>query len=168
MKEEQKIVAPIKEVVLERRARDWCKLPYPDHPRGCPNYGKRDSCPPASPLFENVVEEPYVLVGVRFDLEGWSGRMKERHPDWSKRQARNCLYWQGKVRKRLREVCEKEKGKVPNPIILYTPEGTGVNVFETCRKAGLKLEKNPQKIVWKIAIIGRGKEQRKTLKDAFS
>jgi hypothetical protein len=39
--------------------------------------------------------------------------------------------------------------------VLYKPEGNGVNVFETCRKIGLILERNPKKFVWKVAIIGK-------------
>jgi hypothetical protein len=26
-----------------------CRLPYPNHPKGCPNYGKRALCPPKAP-----------------------------------------------------------------------------------------------------------------------
>ena len=153
------IIIPIGDVVIDLRAREWCKLPYPDHPKGCPNYGKRDTCPPQCPIWNDIIEPPYLLVGVKFALKVWSERMKERHPKWSDRQARCCLYWQGKVRKRLREICEEVKlhHLGSNFIISYTPEAMGVHVFETCYKNGIKLHKNPQDFVWKIAIIGRKK-----------
>ena len=44
------------EVVVDYRARDWCRLPYPDHPRGCPNFGRRADCPPMAPLI--LIGEP--------------------------------------------------------------------------------------------------------------
>jgi predicted metal-binding protein len=140
---------------INMESRVWCKLPYPDHPNGCPNYGKRLICPPQAPLFEDVIVPPFKLVAVRFDLEKWVNDMKEKHPNWSDRQARCCLYWQGMVRKHLREACEKIV--VDTEEILYVPEAMGVNVFQTCAEVGIKLERNPRKFVWKIAIIGRKK-----------
>jgi len=144
---------PLDNVVIDLRARDWCKLPYPNHSKGCPNYGKKSSCPPHAPLFESFVTSPFTLVAVGFNLAEWAERMKEKHPMWSDRQARCCLYWQGKVRKRLREECDKIA--LDNDLIVYTPEAMGVHVFKTCELVGLKLERNPQHFVWKIAIIGK-------------
>ena len=146
-------ITPLVNVIIDLRTRDWCKLPYPGHPKGCPNYGKRLTCPPEAPLFEEVGIPPYILVGVKFDLEEWVNYMKKKHPNWSDRQARCCLYWQGKVRKRLREECEKIINK--GVVVYYIPEAMGVDVFRTCTEVGIKLERNPQKFVWKIAIIGR-------------
>lgn len=153
--EENVKVLNLKEVALNPRARGWCKLPYPDHPHGCPSFGKREICPPKSQLFEKIVKSPFTLVAVKFDLERHVKKMKEKHPEWSDRRARCVLYWQKKVDKQLREVCERIASD--NSVILYKPEANGVNLFLTCRKIGLALEKNPQKIVWKIAIIGNKK-----------
>ena len=55
----------------------------------------------------------------------------------------------------VEKICEGIASKIPNAIVLYKPEGNGVNVFETCRKIGLILERNPKKFVWKVAIIGK-------------
>ncbi|NVM23992.1 MAG: hypothetical protein HWN68_19710 [Desulfobacterales bacterium] len=77
-------------------------------------------------------------------------------PTWSDRQARCCLYWQGKVRKRLREECDRLASD--DDLILYSPEAMGVHVFRTCELVGLHLEKNPQDFVWKVAILGKRKE----------
>jgi predicted metal-binding protein len=156
LKDEEKdvIISQLKEVVVNRRSRDWCKLPYTDHPHGCPNYGKRKTCPPQSPLFEKIVKSPFTLVAVKFNLENHVKKMKKKHPGWSDRKARCVLYWQKKMNRCLRETCERIASNNPNSVVLYKPEANGVNVFETCRKIGLILEKNPQKIVWKIAIIG--------------
>lgn len=146
-------IRSLTDVVIDLRARGWCKLPYPNHPKGCPNFGKRESCPPKASLFNDVVDPPFTLVGVKFNLGEWVKEMKEKHPKWSDRQARCCLYWQGKVRKRLREECKKITSN--DNKILYCPEATGVHVFKTCETIGIKLERNPQDVVWKIAIIGR-------------
>lgn len=150
------VVTVLDDVVLDLKARAWCKLPYPGHPKGCPNYGKRPACPPQAPLFGSLVEPPFFLVAVKFNLADWARRLKMRHPGWSDRQARCCLYWQGKVRKRLREECEKLASG--GDVILYSPEANGVHVFKTCGTVGIKLERNPQTTVWKIAIIGRKRE----------
>lgn len=144
---------PLDHVVVDSRVRDWCKLPYPGHSKGCPNYSKKLGCPPERPLFASLIETPFTLVAVSFNLGAWAEQMKEKHPEWSDRQARCCLYWQGKVRKRLRQACERLVTE--DDLVLYTPEATGVNVFETCRTVGLILKRNPQDIVWKVAIIGR-------------
>jgi len=150
------VVIPIEDVVIDLRARDWCKMPYPNHPKGCPNYNQRDSCPPQAPIWNDYMSGPYILVGVKFYLRGWVDRMRGKHPKWSDRQCRCCLYWQGKVRKRLREICEgvRDNHLDSNSFISYCPEAMGVHVFETCYKNGIKLYKNPQDFVWKIAIIG--------------
>lgn len=155
MGEEKNIlVLKLNEVVVDYRSRSWCKLPYPDHPNGCPNYGKKKNCPPKAPLFEKIVKPPFTLVGVKFDLEQHVKKMKEKHPEWSERKAKCLLYWQKKVDRQLREACEKIASTIPNSRIVYLPEATGINVFETCRKHGLILERNPKRSVWKIAIIG--------------
>lgn len=156
----ENVVLPIKDIVMDLRARKWCKLPYLDHPKGCPNYGRRVICPPQAPIWTNVMEGPYILIGVKFNLQKWIEKMKGRHPHWSDRQCRCCLYWQGKVRKRLREECEKIQKENPRLVVSYVPEAMGVHVFETCYKNGIKLQKNPQNIVWKIAILGFPKNKK--------
>ncbi len=155
IKEKNRLVLPIEELVVDYRTRAWCKLPYPGHPEGCPNFGKKEICPPRAPLIEQVIKPPFFLVGVKFNLKKHTERMKRKHPDWSKRKARCLLYWQKKVNKRLRELSEKVSSNIPDSKIVYIPEATGVDVFETCRKNGLTLDKNPDEIVWKIAIIGK-------------
>ena len=154
IKRKDLIILQPKNIIIDYRARGWCKLPYPDHRLGCPNYGKRKTCPPRAPLFEKIVKSPFVLVAVKFNLARHIKQMKARHPDWSDRQAKCVLYWQGKVNKYLKDICEGIKSTIPNSVILNKPEAHGVHVFETCRKNGLILEGNPKRIVWKISIIG--------------
>lgn len=159
VQKEEVIVHSLKkeDIAIDYRARAWCKLPYPNHLHGCPNWGMKNICPPKAPLFEKFIKPPFTLVAVKFDLEKHSKNMKEKHSKWTDKQARCVLYWQGKLDKQLGEMCEKVASNISDAIILYKPEANGVNVFKTCRKVGLILERNPQKIVWKVAIIGTKK-----------
>jgi len=151
---ESKIVK-IDEVDINLRAREWCKLPYPNHPNGCPNYSVREDCPPKAPIWNEYIECPCILVGLKFNLKEWIENMKAKHPNWSERQCKCCLYWQGKVRKELRNICNKIKGKDESLFISYTPEAMGVQVINTAVKAGLDVKVKPKDYVWKIAIIGK-------------
>ncbi|MCP8323816.1 MAG: hypothetical protein L6N96_06545 [Candidatus Methylarchaceae archaeon HK02M2] len=149
-----------RDIVLEPKARGvWCRLPYIGHPKGCPNYGKRETCPPKAPKYRTIVNHPYYLIAFQFDLEIHTKRMKELHPSWSNRKARCLLYWQGSVKKKLRdEALSFISSQEDDWILLETPEANGVDVFKTCERVGLILEKNPRKIVWKILIIGKRKK----------
>jgi len=146
-----------KDIVLDPRARGpWCKLPYPGHSRGCPNYGKKKTCPPQSKPFIYLVRPPFFLVARPFNLWAQATRMKKLHPSWSDRQCRNLLYWQKSIIKKLRDeanVFIKSKGD--DFILLEVPEANGVNVFKTCENVNILLERDPKKIVWKAMIIGK-------------
>ena len=141
-------------MIIDKQAREWCKLPYPDHPHGCPNYGKKKDCPPQAPFIESFISlsKPHFFVCQRFDLGSWSKQMKEKHPEWSDRQARCCLYWQGHVRKLLRESVKKNL----RPGMIYTlcHEAMGVNVIKTAKRCGLSISVRPKDIVYKIALMG--------------
>lgn len=142
-------------IVVDYRAREWCKLPYPDHPRGCPNYGRKSSCPPQAPLVENYfdMDQDHYFVAVKFDLFSHISKMKEKHPLWSDRQARCCLYWQSTVNKQLKEWCRLF---VEQYGLTYTlcPEAMGINVIETCKAIGLPIRARPVGTIYKVAMLG--------------
>lgn len=142
------------------KAREWCKLPYPDHPKGCPMYGKKDTCPPQAPLINSFFDlsKPVFLLAVEFDLSAHIERMLQKHPDWSDRQARCVLYWQESVNKSLRGECDKFRWLNPQMITTICPEAMGVNVMETARHCGIPIETKPKKIVYKIALAGYPKD----------
>ena len=133
---------------------EWCKLPYPRHPHGCPNFGKREDCPPKANKFWSLIKAPYFLVGIRFNLGEHIEQMRKKHPNWSEAQLKCLLYWQNKVNKRLRELSLKLISLIPNSAILFKPEANGIDVFKTAENVGIFLERNPRFFVWKIAIIG--------------
>jgi len=154
------ILLKIDDLVLDNRASgEWCRLSYIDHPKGCPNYGKKKKCPPYAKPFEDLIEPPYYIIVQEFDLEAQMKRMKKCHPDWTDRQCRNPRYWQGGVVKKLREEAYNfvESHPEENLMVLEIPEANGVHVFKTCRNIGITLDRNPQKIVRKVMIIGKKK-----------
>ena len=157
------MIYPISEknVVINENAKGpWCRLPYPNHPQGCPNYGKRKTCPPVAKKFGDLIEPPLYLAIQQFNLEFHKKKMKEKHPNWTDKQCRNLLYWQKGVIKRLKdESYQFARTLGDNFIVLDVPEANGVQVFETCKKIGILLDKNPEKIVYKIMIIGKNKEK---------
>lgn len=141
---------------IDYRAREWCKLPYPGHPNGCPNYGKKDDCPPKCKKIEEVfnLELPHWLSIVEFNLGEWANRMKEKHPKWTDKQCRCCLYWQGSVRKELRQSCDFFTGLYWGTIYTLCPEAMGLNVIKTLKRRGFKIRAKPKDIVYKVALIG--------------
>jgi hypothetical protein len=151
------------EPVLDPKTRGLCRLPYPGHPKGCPNYGKKDRCPPKSPLWRDVydLEAPTYAVVSEFPLGPHMARMKAAHPYWSLKQCRNVLYWQGTARKALREkIFRAVRACTDRPSgIVYqaeeTPEAMGVNVFATMEKVGIILEHGWPATIKHVALLGR-------------
>jgi hypothetical protein len=145
------------EIMWNAKARDgtWCKAPYPGHPNGCPNF-------PRCIIKENTVrlsdfkleDLKWRAIVTEFDLEAHAARMKELHPDWSDRQCKCVLYWQGSVKKILKDAIENAVMHYDDVVVATTcPEALGINVYGTMAKTGLVLYKNP-KIVRKIAFFG--------------
>ena len=149
----------IKDIVIDSSVRGLCSRPYPNHPKGCPNFGKRITCPPRCPNFHDYydISKGFWIVWIEFDFAAHRRRMKKKHPNWSQRQKECCLYWQGTANKMLREaVADVEyylKG-TGNWKTTYCPEAMGVNVTATMKNLDVELEWPPQNIVRKVAIIG--------------
>lgn len=147
--------------VIDELVRQLCSRPYPGHKRGCPNYGRRATCPPCAPLLSEFIDlqKPIIAVWVAFNLASHREKMKAKHPGWSRRQLDCCLYWQGSLNKRLRSWTERTlhaqalfgQGKL---VATYCPEAMGVNVTQTMRNAGVVLEWPPETVVYKISLVG--------------
>lgn len=150
-------ILKVKRLVINDKARGWCKLPYPNHPKGCPNYINKPKCPPYAPFIEDIFDlsSPIYIVFSDFDLEKHVKYMKEKHPEWSDRQLRNVLYWQNKSRKQLRNRVIVAMNLLKTTASTFAPEANGVNVYATCFLSGLKLEKIKNlKICHHVALIG--------------
>ncbi len=133
------------------RARDgtWCCLPYPGHPGGCPKF---PGCIAEHPDFKDWEKSfRWWAVIEEFNLKAHAETRKLKYPGMSERQARNLLYWQGGVKSRLRKKALAARN--PNGMILTVPEASGVNVFKTMERIGIRIEKNPQ-VVCKVMLVG--------------
>ncbi len=91
--------------VVDENVRALCVKPYPLHKNGCPNFNKKDGCPPSAELIQNVIdlEQDVYIIYNKYNFKDHVNKMKVKHPDWSKRQLRCCLYWQGSARKNLKQ-----------------------------------------------------------------
>ncbi len=154
-------------LVLDARARKWCKLPYPDHPRGCPNFDKNPECPPnASDVRQRFdLDKPHYFVIQQFDLADHVKRMRARHPDWSERQCRCVLYWQGTVRKRLKQKVAEFIRTHPEMTHTLIPEAMGINVIKTAKNLGIPIQTRPRDTIFKIALVGYPNNQLPSLQD---
>lgn len=144
----------LKEIVYDERANngEWCTYPYEGHKNGCPNFPACMKNRADFKLFENKYN--WYAVVEEFDLKFHADKMKAKHPEWSERQCRCLLYWQGGVRKRLKE--KAETAFAGYNLILTIPEAHGINVFETMAKVGIIIDKHPD-IVRKVMFIGKPK-----------
>jgi len=138
----------------------WCRSPYHNHPNGCPNFPK---CIQAREDFRELAKRYPVWYAVveTFDLKAHALDMMAKHPErigkkgqilpaWTEQQGRTPIYWQGGVRKRLREKARALHGNV----ILDIPEAHGIDVFSTMAEVGIILERTPN-IVRKVMLVGR-------------
>ena len=144
--------------VVDNTVRSLCVQPYPLHPKGCPNVGKCDRCPPEAPMFNNKFDmtKPIYAVINEYDLAAHVARMKAKHPDWSDRQLRCVLYWQGTARKQLKEKIGAvlAEQRFHGYEATWCPEGMGVNVTETMMQVGVELEWPPEQTVRQVAFLG--------------
>ncbi len=139
-----------------------CRRPYPGHPRGCPNWGKRPTCPPKAPLLRHLLDlrKPVYCIWNAFDLGSHVARMKRKHADWSDRRLRCCLYWQGTARAALRRKLEAFLADHPGLIAVTCPEACGVDVTATMASLGIPLEWPPVSVAYQVALLGAPKQKR--------
>ena len=154
-------------LVIDCEVRFLCYKPYPNHPKGCPNFSKRPTCPPTAPFIEDfyTISKGFWIVWIEYDFAAHVAHMARKYPNWSQRQKECCLYWQGTANKMLREAIADQEYYLEgtgNWETTYCPEAMGVNVTATMKNLNVILEWPPQNIVRKVALIGI----RKALKNA--
>lgn len=142
---------------LPQDTRKLCALPYPDHPKGCPNHG---SCQYVGDYLEHTLSHLTSLhiAWVEFDLEAHAQALKPRHPNWTERQCRNLLYWQSSLRKHLRLKVIENLGCGLE--IIHNAEGEGINYYRTMRDFGITLDlpKNLKTVRIIALVINRQKQ----------
>jgi hypothetical protein len=133
-----------------------CTCRYPGHPRGCPNYGKRATCPPQAKRFtaEYLATREWVVIWNAFPFGEHVERMRIAHPGWTERQLANCLYWQGTARNQLAQeiVRWQRDGAILCPVIERVPEAHGIDVTQTMERVGIFLEWPPRTVAYQVAL----------------
>jgi hypothetical protein len=143
--------------IFDSEVRSLCCRPYPLHPKGCPNFGKVDRCPPRVLLLHDVFDltSTCCVIWNTFPFGEHVARMKEIHPDWSERQLECCLYWQGTARRQLAASITAFKNLYPEFEVTTCPEAMGLNVTATMRAIGIELEWPPKKFTVQVAFAAK-------------
>ena len=154
---ERLFLGPVK-AICDPQMPNLCCKPYPGHKKGCPNFNKKAGCPPNVIYFPDYYEENVHIITVRFDFDAYLSMMRERHPTWTDKALRNVLYWQGHIRKELRDFAANTNIPLGYQVI-KTPEAMGVNLTETCKQAGIELEWPPMKNTYAIVLVAKKKNK---------
>lgn len=157
---------PGSSIVFTRATQKMCTLPYEDHKKGCPNYGKSSLCPPLAKYRDDIINRynKFILVYAVFDFKKYKELRKQEHVDWSDRQLANVLYWQSSVRKMLKDyVARKQFDEIlgaGNFGVCQSMEASGIYVFKTLRNNGINdFEIKPKSVVYMVCLLlQRGKQ----------
>jgi len=145
------------EAVCDPHIIKHCLDKYENHPKGCPNWGHKEGCPPNVRHFSRVYAKEVFVVAIRFNFAAYLSLRRQAHPNWTDRALKNPRHWQGHLRHELNDFLFKhlsEHEEIDGEIIL-SPEAMGVDLFATCENVGIHLERNPQNYVYKVALIAR-------------
>lgn len=146
-------------LINKKELHKLCTHKYEGHEKGCPNFNKKNGCPPQQrPLNEIYnLAKPFYLVWNIFDLSLHTKRLKLKHPNWSRRQLYCCLYWQGKARKQLKSIVNLFKRQdIVNASLTvnYCPEAMGIDITNTLKKANIILEWPVETVAYQVAFVG--------------
>jgi predicted metal-binding protein len=140
--------------IIDYKMRTLCVKPYYNHKKGCPNFNKKDGCPPNIGFFDkmNDLTKPVYIIWNEFDLGTHVSNLISKYPQWSEHQLKCCLYWQPKARRYLFEEIKKFKKSFPEYHITKCPEAEGVNITETMKNIGIDLEWHPETKTYQVAL----------------
>lgn len=131
------------EIKLSKKFQGLCKLPYHGHSNGCPNYGKKEGCPPQLPLLDEIFDfkKDLYVIYTSFPIGKFAERMRLAHPEWKEfpRQWYNPRLWQHTARKEHKEELKKFLTKNQDYEVNRSPEAHGVNVTELMKSIGIEL-----------------------------
>jgi predicted metal-binding protein len=167
-------------IILTKETHKWCQRGYKGNEGGCPNYGKKELCPPHSAFlggFIDLYSQFYLLV-CGLDLITYKEIRASRHPQWSERQLEHPYYWQGSIKKILRrEILNVLKLNPKKKLYLsgtgsgfstkelkrfqkkiYSMESLGINVFSTLRLNHIRIEKEPKTNLKMVCLICSNKK----------
>ena len=133
-------------IETNKKIQGLCCLPYYGHKNGCPNYGKKKTCPPNLPLLDEIFdfEKELYIIYTTFPIGEFAERMKLLHPEWEKfpREMYNPRRWQGTARKQHKEECNLFLENYSDKIYTNSPEAYGVNVTQLMKNIGVELQWN--------------------------
>lgn len=154
----ESMIKKISKLECSKEIQKLCTNPYYKHPKGCPNYGKKEGCPPKAKLADEILDlkKPVYVIYTEFDIDKHAEDLRKKHPDWSERQIYCCLYWQPKARKIQRE--EERKAIEKLGIEKIASEANGINLDSLMKEIGITLEWPPKKTTRLISIGGYKKE----------
>jgi hypothetical protein len=147
------MIVSLPQIVIELKVRGMCCLPYPNHPKGCPNFKHKHGCPPECPPFS--LTAPWFAIINEFDFAAHVARMKTAHPAWTQRQLECCLYWQPAARKALQTEIKRFLNINHHFDIDSCPEAGGVNITKTLALVGINLEWPPVNVARQVVIAGK-------------
>lgn len=129
-------------ISYEKKIQGLCKIPFYGHNKGCPNYRKKEGCPPNLPLINNILDfkKDIYIIYTEFRVGEFAERIRITHSEWnSVRQWYNPRYWQPKARKSHH--IEEEKALKENKLekIVNSPEAYGVNITKLMKGIGIDL-----------------------------
>ena len=131
-------------ISYDRKMQGLCKTPFHGHPKGCPNFGKKDTCPPGLPLIKDVLDfdEEVYLAYTGFCVGEFAERMRKKHKEWRNhpRQWYNPRRWQPTARKQHREEINDFLEEHPELVRIGYPEAHGVNVSDLMSKVSIELD----------------------------
>jgi hypothetical protein len=155
------IKGPLEVAVKQRGFNTWCRLPYPGHPNGCPNFGKKKECPPFAPYFLDLYKPQVFVAFMQFDFKKYMEARSSQHSDWTERQLRNPWYFQTHLDSQLEDFVNSElsRPKFENFKPVYSSEAMAVNIHLTACDAGVKLEWPPRKNMYRITLLTQTLEQ---------
>lgn len=146
-----------------KRYQNLCRAPYHNHPKGCPNYGKRDDCPPCDRVDELFdLTMPMWVIYTEYQVGVFAERMRVCHPEWSNqpRQWYNCIRWQGTARKQHKQDILEFQEVFPTLHVDINPEARGINVTEMMKQVAIDLEWNyhedhdPNRKTYRVSVAG--------------
>jgi len=153
----------VKNIVHGKKYQNLCRTPYHNHPKGCPNYGKRADCPPCDRVDQKFdLNKPVYVIYTEYPVGEFAERMRANHPEWSNqpRQWYNCIRWQGIARKQHKQDLLGFQREFPDLVVDQNPEALGVNVTKLMMQLGIDLEWNyhedhdPQRKTYRVSIAG--------------
>jgi len=142
--------------VIDNNVRQLCRHAYLGHPRGCPNFDRRSTCPPQAQLLCDIIVPPMFVVWNVFPFGAHVATLRKRHPKWTRRQLECCLYWQPKARLQLRRIVAEFLSEHEHGLktVVWCPEACGVNVTATMAQLSEHLEWPPVTKTHQVAIAG--------------